>query len=99
MLFIQWLSNSAHLEQHLYADVDASTSDLPENSIHGYSHQITARRTETRLKKQQCDTPEPTLFVRCVRVTVSLYVALSREVAVMVAILVVHVIVNVSALY
>lgn len=67
----------------MQADDECSPRSLQTRN----SHQITARINETRLKRRCCATPVSSFVVRHAWVAFSLYVALSREAAVMVGVL------------
>ncbi|GFV75064.1 hypothetical protein TNCV_2114891 [Trichonephila clavipes] len=87
--FVQRLFKLLHQIRGAFAGIECkqATSGLLGASRHVYGHQNTARRAEIRLKRRHCATPLSSLVVRCTRVAVSLYAALSRKAKVMATVL------------
>ncbi|GFX59169.1 hypothetical protein TNCV_936841 [Trichonephila clavipes] len=84
---------------YAYIECKQETSGLLQASRHVYSHQNPAHRDKTRPKRQHCTTPLSSFVVRCSKVAVHLYAAVSREVEIMVAVLTLHATPNFVAPY
>ncbi|GFU67780.1 hypothetical protein TNCV_3134451 [Trichonephila clavipes] len=75
-----------------YADIERKQVMIGqlEASRHIYNHYNSTRRKGIHLKKQRTTVVSHSFVIRSTRIAVSPYAALSREVEVMVAVLIVH---------
>ncbi|GFX07900.1 hypothetical protein TNCV_4161691 [Trichonephila clavipes] len=94
--FTQWFYNPSYKVRGLYAGIECrhAKSGLFGESRHVYGNQNTARRTEAHLKRGHCPTTVSSFDFWPIRVAVSLYAALSKEVEAIAIVLTLHVATN-----